>query len=152
MVAAALIIAAGSFWFLGGNSNDRLYAKYFSPDPGLPTTMSSNNNYEFNKAMVDYKQGKYNDALSIWKAQLEHKTNNDTLNYFIGSALLADNNDKEAISYFLRVTELEDNRFKAEAYHYLGLAYLKNNDKAAAINALKKSNLSTSKDLLEKLK
>jgi predicted Zn-dependent protease len=150
-IAAALIIAAGSFWFLGGNSNDRLYSKYFSPDPGLPTTMSSNDNYEFNKAMVDYKQGKYDDALSIWKTQLETKTENDTLNYFIASALLADNNEKEAIDYFLKVTKHKEDRFKPEAYHYLGLAYLKMNDKVSAINALKKSNLATSKNLLEKL-
>ncbi len=151
-VAAALIIAAGSFWFISGNSNERLYAQYFTPDPGLPTTMGITNSYEFNSAMVSYKQGKYNDAINTWKSQLDTKVKNDTLNYFIGSALLADKKENEAIKYLNIVTDLNASTFKNEAYYYLGLAYLKSNNSEAAIKALKQSSLPQSKDLLKKLK
>ncbi len=40
-IAAAIIIGIGLFWMNGNSSNERLYAKYFTPDPGLPTTMST---------------------------------------------------------------------------------------------------------------
>ncbi|WP_299367737.1 hypothetical protein [Winogradskyella sp.] len=150
-VAAALIIAAGSFWFLNDNTNERLYAKYFTPDPGLPTTMGSNENYEFYEAMVSYKQGNYQDALNTWKNQLKTKTTNDTLNYFVGSALLAYKKENEAISYLLEVTKQANTTFKNEAFYYLGLAYLKANNKNEAINFLKKSDFTKAKDLLKKL-
>ncbi|WP_111684443.1 tetratricopeptide repeat protein [Winogradskyella tangerina] len=150
-VAAALIIAAGSFWFLTGNSNERLYAKYYSPDPGLPTTMGDTDNYEFYEAMVSYKQGNYKDALKTWKDQLNTKTKNDTLNYFVGSALLASKQEKEALSYLLEVTKQDHSTFKNEALYYLGLAYLKSDNKEKAIEYLKKSNATQAKDLLNKL-
>ena len=150
-VAAALIIAAGSVWLLSGNPNEKLYTKYFSPDPGLPTAMGSNDNYEFYEAMVAYKEGNYKNALSKWKDQLKTKSTNDTLNYFVGSALLADKKENEAMSYLLKVARRENTVFKSEAFYYLGLAYLKANNKEKAINFLKKSDFTKAKDLLKKL-
>jgi predicted Zn-dependent protease len=150
-VAAALIIAAGSFWFLNRNSNDQLYANFYSPDPGLPTTMSSTDNYEFYEAMVSYKQGHYKDALNTWTNQLKTKVDNDTLNYFIGSALLADKKENDAISYLKEVANNDDSVFKNDAFYYLGLAYLKNNNKEKAIEYLSKSDFTKAKDLLKKL-
>ncbi|WP_412560112.1 tetratricopeptide repeat protein [Winogradskyella sp. MIT101101] len=150
-VAAVLIIGLGSFWLFNGNSNDRLYSNYFTPDPGLPTTMSSTANYEFYEAMVDYKQGDYNTAGQKWKVLLEAKPKSDTLNYFIGSALMADDKTNEAINHLKTVTESNDGAFKNEAYYYLGLAYLKSGNTDAAISALKKTNLPKAKDLLKKL-
>lgn len=150
-VAAALIIAAGSFWFLNRNSNNQLYADFYSPDPGLPTTMSSTNNYEFYEAMVAYKQGYYKDALNTWTNQLKTKVDNDTLNYFVGSALLADKKEHKAISYLQEVINTDNSVFKNEAFYYLGLAYLKNNNKEKAIEYLLKSDFTKAKDLLKKL-
>ena len=150
-VAAALIIAAGSFWFISGNTNERLYAKYFTPDPGLPTTMSSTRDYDFNRAMVSYKQGNYEDAINAWKNQLATKVKNDTLNYFIGSALLADKKDKEAIKYLNIVTNISESLFNNEAYYYLGLAYLKGNNIELAKKNFTKSTIDDSKALLSEL-
>lgn len=150
-IAAILVIGLGSFWIFNGNSNSRLYSEYFTPDPGLPTTMSSNANYEFYEAMVDYKQGNYNKATKKWKIMLATKPKSDTLNYFIGSALIADKKVNEAINFFKTVTELNNSSFKNEANYYLGLAQLKLNDPKAAIKSLKKANISNSKDLLKKL-
>lgn len=150
-VAAALIIAAGSFWFLNRDSNEQLYAEFYSPDPGLPTTMSSTKNYEFYKAMVSYKQGHYNEALKNWTNELKTKVDNDTLNYFVGSALLADKKESEAISYLEEVTKQDNSVFKNEALYYLGLAYLKNNNLEKAKEYLQKSDFTKAKDLLKKL-
>lgn len=150
-IAAVLVIALGCFWFLGKDSNNSLYATYFTPDPGLPTTMSNEGSYEFYKAMVDYKQGNYNRAISSWQTQLLIKPENDTLNYFIGVALMANKNDAESIKYLQKTTELPANTFKNEAFFYLGLAYLKTDNQTLAIKALQQSSLPESADLLQKI-
>lgn len=150
-IAAMLIIALGSFWFLRTDSNENLYASYFTPDPGLPTTMSSQGNYEFYRAMVDYKQRNYNTAIASWQTQLLAKPENDTLNYFIGVAQMANKNEVVSIESLQKVTEASASTFKSEAYFYLGLAYLKTGDQAQAIQALKKSSLPESAELLKKL-
>lgn len=151
LVAAALIIAAGSFWFLNGNSNERLYAKYFTPDPGLPTTMSSNNNYDFYEAMVDYKQGDYKTAISKWEALQKAKPNNDTLNYFIGVAHLANKNEENAISFLEEAIKNSEFALVTDAYYYLGLAYLKSKNVDMAKASLQKSTIDNSKALLSEL-
>ncbi len=149
--AAIVVIAAGSFWWLNTNTHERLYTKYFSPDPGLPTTMSSNNNYAFYNGMVSYKQGNYKSALDKWQPLLDRKPENDTLNYFIGIAHMANNNEAQAISYLQNVSKLPNSRFHNDAYYYLALAYLKANDIENAVKALKASNSENSKDLLKKI-
>lgn len=151
-IAAVFVIAAGSIWWMSNNSSSNLYDTYFSPDPGLPTTMSSNNNYEFYKAMVDYKQGNYNLALEQWQTQLKTKPENDTLNYFIGSALLANKQNTEAETYLNKVSKMPYNTFKNEALFYLGLIALKNNNTEKAIEYLENSNLPESKTLINELK
>ena len=151
LVAAVLIIAAGSFWFLKDNSNERLYADYFTPDPGLPTTMSNNDNYEFYEAMVNYKQGDYKTAISKWEVLQKTKPNNDTLNYFIGVANMANKNETNAISFLENVTKNSEFTLVNDAYYYLGLAYLKVNKVDEAKANLLKSNTENSKALLSEL-
>lgn len=150
-VAAVVIIAAGSLWFFNMNANEDLYNEFYSPDPGLPTMMSSNDSYEFYNAMVSYKRGQYEDALKTWKNQLETKAENDTLNYFVGSALMADQQENKAIPYLQQVATQDNSVFKSDAQYYLGLAYLKNDQKEKAIESLKASEMPNTKDLLEKL-
>ncbi len=150
-VAAALIIAAGSFWFISGNSNERLYAKYFTPDPGLPTTMGSSDNYEFYEAMVDYKQGNYQTAISKWEILQNSKPKNDTLNYFLGVAHLANKNEEIAISFLEDAIKNDEFQFANDGYFYLGLAYLKSGNIEKAKANFELSNMDNSKVLLSKL-
>jgi len=124
--AAAIIIALGSLWFLNQNPNAKLYTDYFSPDPGLATIMSSNSNFKFYDAMVNYKQGDYKTAISKWTTLLETKSQNDTLNYFLGVAHLANKQEIEAIPYLEKVTTNIESHFKNDAYYYLGLAFCLN--------------------------
>lgn len=152
LVAAALIIAAGSFWFLKTDTNEQLYAKYFSPDPGLPTAMSSSDNYEFYEAMVSYKQGHYQSAISKWEILQKKKPNNDTLNYFIGVAYLADKNEQTAIPFLEEVVKDSNFPLIDDAFYYLGLAYLKTQNINKAKANLHKSTIDNSKALLSELK
>lgn len=153
-IAASIAVLVG---FVGimlsrkQNPNDQLFAAHFTPDPGLPTTMSASNNYEFFNAMVSYKQGDYQKAIGVWETLLKEKPSNDTLNYFIGVAHLANDNEEEAISFLQWAAQHPESAFYKEVYHYLGLAHLKNGDKENALVTLKKSQLQKSEDLLKEL-
>lgn len=151
LVAASVVIALGMFWYYGENSNTKLYNKYYSQDPGLPTTMGTQDNYEFYNAMVSYKRKEYDTAISKWESLLLKKPENDTLNYFIGSAYLAKEKENKAISYLAKATEFKQSIFINEAYYYLGLAYLKTNQVELAKTSFKQSNMSSSKNLLKEL-
>lgn len=150
-IAAGFIIALGIFWALNGSSNQRLYNKYFKPDPGLPTTMSTSDNFVFYDAMVNYKQGDYKIAISKWE-KLELKApKNDTINYFLGVAYLADKNPEKAVAYLNKTTNNAKSVFLEDAYYYLGLAYLKSDQTDAAIQAFQKSQSDKSLEILKKL-
>ncbi|EOZ96058.1 hypothetical protein A33Q_2651 [Indibacter alkaliphilus LW1] len=123
--AIALVIAA-AVWTLypQPTSHERLFAQYFQEDPGLITAMSSEGQYDFDRAMVDYKSGNYRDAIRRWETILLEKPENDTLLYFIGSSHLALKETEAAISYFEKVLLLPEGRFTEDNYWYLGLAHL----------------------------
>jgi TolA-binding protein len=150
-IAASLIIAAGYFLFFNGSTNEKLYTNYFTPDPGLVTTMSSNSNFEFYDAMVNYKQGDYKKAISKWEVLQQNKPKNDTLNYFLGVAHLANKNEDSAILFLALVTKTSKSTFKSDAYYYLGLAYLKANNVELAKKNLTFSDVDNSKALLTEL-
>ncbi|TXD83835.1 hypothetical protein ESY86_07255 [Subsaximicrobium wynnwilliamsii] len=147
--AAILIFAAiGGFWWFSTTQNERLYAEYFTPDPGLPTTMSSSTNFEFYDAMVDYKQGNYKIAIEKWEAL---SIENDTLDYFLGVAYLADKNQKRAIPFLEKSTQNTAFPLLNDAYYYLGLAYLKEGNIALAKKNLSLSATEDSQLLLSEL-
>jgi len=152
MAAAAVIIFVGSFWLESrSNSTDRLFAKHFSPDPGLPTTMGENENFEFYDAMVNYKQGDYPTAISKWQPLLSSEQKNDTLHYFIGVAHLANGNEKEAINYLQKLTDNDSDSFQEETAYYLGLAYLKADNVEDAKKYLTFSGTESAQQLLSEL-
>lgn len=150
-IAAAIIVGLGLFWYSSSSSNEKLYSKYFTPDPGLPTTMSTSDNYVFYDGMVNYKQGQYDTAISKWK-KLQPETTNDTITYFLGVAYLADNNPEQAISYLDETTQHKESVFLEDAYYYLGLAYLKSDETEAAHQAFQQSSSPKSQEILQKLK
>lgn len=151
-IAAAIIIGIGLFWMNGNSSNDRLYAKYFTPDPGLPTTMGTTNNYTFFDGMVNYKQGDYKKAIQKWSVLEQKSPANDTLQYFLGVAYLADKNPTKAISYLSKTVDSPKNIFFEDATFYLGLAYLKVDKRTEAKNAFEKSKSDKNKIILDALK
>lgn len=150
--AAAIIIAVGSIWFFSSSPNEKLYAKYFKPDPGLPTTMSSTDNFDFYDAMVNYKHGDYEIAIDKWQTLVEKKPKNDTINYFLGVAHLANKNIEDAIP-FLEKTVQSQNAFPLinDAHYYLGLAYLNGGNRKLAKKHFSLSKTDIGKELILKL-
>lgn len=144
-----LLLGLGFLWIINQDNTQKLYTKYYTPDPGLPSLMSSDNdsNFQFNDAMVTYKQGDYKTAISKWNVLLEPEPKNDTLNYFIGSAYLANKQATTAITYLEKVSTY----FKDEANYYLGLAHLKNDNIQLAKKYLNFSTIDDSKALLLEL-
>lgn len=149
--AAAIIITLGGFWFFNKPTNEKLYAKYFKPDPGLPTTMSSTEEFKFYDAMVNYKRGDYKLAIEKWETLLSHKPQNDTLNYFVGVAYLADKNEKTSIPYLEKTVQQTNSVFKNEAFYYLGLAYLKVDNIQLAKENFSQSTINNSEDIISEL-
>lgn len=151
-VAASLILALGLFWIFGQQSNsEKLFAKHFRPDPGLPTTMDTSNNFDFYDAMVNYKQGDYGVAIEKWEELASKVSISDTLQYFIGVAHLAEGNENKAINLLKSVSENNESVFTKEAQYYLGLSYLK----ADQVNDAKKmftfSNTESAREVLSEL-
>ncbi len=151
VAAAAIIMALGSFWFFNQNPNERLYSKYFTPDPGLPTTMSNSTNFEFYDAMVNYKQGDYKTAIKKWQRLSANTPNNDTLNYFLGVAHLANKNEHVAIEFLEKSVQNDNFSLIDDAYYYLGLSYLKEGDAELAKTYFKKSSVEHSQALISEL-
>lgn len=151
-IAAALIIAIGSIWFFSTPKNEKIYANFFKLDPGLPTTMSTTNNFAFYDAMVNYKHGDYTIAIDKWSVLQEKKPGNDTLNYFLGVAYLANKNVTDAIPFLERSIEAKDDFvFLDDAYLYLGLAYLNEGNMELAKKYLTTSETNTAKQIISEL-
>jgi tetratricopeptide (TPR) repeat protein len=136
-VAALFIALLGIFWFFNAESDsEKLFAKHFTPDPGLPTQMGTTNDYQFYDGMVSYKRNDFETALSKWNPILEQHPKNDTLQYFIGVAYLAAGEDHNALNRLKELYESKPESFKNETAFYLGMAYLKLDDLENAIKYL----------------
>jgi tetratricopeptide (TPR) repeat protein len=154
LAAASIVIIIGavSMWYLAsGNKNERLFAVYFHPDAGLISGMGVSDNYVFDRAMIDYKTGKYEQAIDAWKELLQSNAANDTLNYFIGAAYLALKDAKSAEIYLRKVTADTTSLFTNEANWYLGLALLKQNKPEEALPYIQRSTHKEKETLIPKL-
>jgi len=155
LVAASIILVAGiSGWLLINRQSkeEKLFASFFKPDPGLITAMSATDNYLFERAMIDYKKGDYSAAIKTWDSLQKIQPANDTLNYFLGAAYLADENASEAIICLQKVTALRASFFNTDAYWYLGLAQLKEGKINDAILSIERSAHPGKDELLMDLK
>ena len=153
-VAASVIVLAvvSVLYYNRPDTNERLFAGYYKTDPGLVTAMSATDmNYEFERGMVDFKSGEYQSAIDRWEPLLSKNPASDTLNYFLGTSYLELKNTTKAISRLKKVTEIPQSKFLSDAYWYLALAYVLENRKEDAIQALNKTNHPLKPKLLTKL-
>ena len=152
--ASVLILAAiGVFlFFVNPAKEERLYSEYYKPDSGLISSMSTSDDYIFDRAMIDYKTGEYQSAIQSWNSLLKERPGNDSLEYFIASSYLALDNYEEAITHFKKVTTQGSSLFEADANWYLGLAYLKLKQTDKAILSIEKSEHPQKEELLKKLR
>lgn len=129
----ALLLAGTLWWFLRPPVNERLFAEHFTADPGLPVPMSAVNDPEFQDAMVAYKLEDYAEAVAKWEPLLRTDPDNDTLQYYIASALLAGGKASEAIPRFDQVASNPASAFQAKARWFLYLANLRSGNREAML-------------------
>ncbi len=155
LVAASVVALVGLsalLFFNHFNSQEKLFNEYYKPDPGLITAMGMSQNYLFDHAMIDYKTKNYDRAIQAWKQLLAEKPANDTLNYFIGSALLANDKAEAAVPYFEKVLTDSSSYFLYDTYWYLGLALVKQQKSEKAIPYIQKAKHANKEAFLQKLK
>jgi len=155
MVAATIaLLATISIWLFTTSKNkyEKIYVAYYKPDPGLMSAMGVSDNYVFNKAMLNYKMGKYKAAIDEWGKLKIELPQNDTLNYFLGAAQQADGNNAAAIVLLKSMTTDTAKPFYKDACWYTGLALLKQGAVKEAIPYLEKSERPESKELISKIK
>ena len=130
-IAASLILILVSWWGIQSvfqSPNEKLFAAYYQTDPGLITAMSGSDSYEFDRGMVDYKEGKYKEALARWNLLLEEEFADDTLIYFVAMANLELGNYDLSQKLLKQVADENASEFKEDASWYLALIYLKNGE------------------------
>lgn len=155
LAAASVVLLAGLglvLFFSRNVKEEKLFARYYHPDPGLVTAMGVSENYQFDHAMIDYKTKNYDKAIASWKQMEAASPQNDTLHYFIGSAFLAKNLPDSAITYLRKVIADTSSVFLNDAYWYLGLAFLKEKNTAEAIRFLEQARYDDKEALLSALK
>jgi tetratricopeptide (TPR) repeat protein len=142
VAASVLIIISVSFWLLttGKDQEEKLYSRYFKPDPGLMTAMGSTDNYIFEKGMVEYKNEEYRKAIETWDTLFAKSPANDTLQYFMGAAQQASGNDEQAKKHLQVIASKNDSPFFHDACWYLGILLLKQKQTTEATRYIKQSN------------
>lgn len=127
----ALLLGAGIWWAVRPSAQERVFAQYYHPDPGLPVPMSVVKDPEFQDAMVAYKLEDYAEAVSKWEPLLRTDPGNDTLQFYIASALLAQGRAGEAVPHFREVAANAVSAFQGKARWFLYLAYLRSGNHEA---------------------
>ncbi len=154
-LAAAVVFALlilGSWLFFSRNGSQKMYSDYYIQDAGLMTVMGVSENYNFDKAMIDYKLGDYQKAIDAWQKLLITNPANDTLHYFIGSAYMALDQPARAFKNFEWVMKSVKSNFKMDAYWYAGLSLLKQGEQEKASNYIRQSDNSKKDELLARMK
>lgn len=149
-VAAAciLLMVAFGIFLLKNNKYERAYAHHYQPDSGLITAMGVSNHYTFDEAMVQYKNKKYQKALSMWLPLLQQHPSNDSLLYFTAAAYQNLENYPKAAANYLQVLKQHNSVFYKDASWYLGLIYIKNKQVQKAKPLLLQSGRSNALDAL----
>lgn len=143
---AAVFVGIVLFSFLGylllretnSKTDIDLYAAYFYPDPGLPVVMSSTEEYDFYDGMVSYKEGKYEEAIAIWKKLPNSKLDSDTLRYYQGVALMNLGKIDDSAAFLDLITLDSQSEFHAKAIWYRALIHIRQNETIQAIELLEK--------------
>ena len=149
--AASIVMISGLtvLWLMNRPDRyEKLFTQHFEIDAGLPTNMSGSENYPFYRAMADYKNGDYQEAIAQWKDQLLSQPNNDSLIYFLGVSHLATKNTSEAIRYLTSASNQSQSVFQQNALLNLGLSHLKNGKPDLAAKVLLQCDLPKAKEIL----
>ncbi|GMQ30124.1 tetratricopeptide repeat protein [Algoriphagus confluentis] len=153
-VAATVSLILVGWWGFQSvfqSSNEKLFVAYYQTDPGLITAMSGSDSYEFDRGMVDFKEGKYREALVRWELLLEEDPADDTLLYFVAMAHLEMENYPLSQELLKQVADEDSSEFKEDASWYLALIYLKKGEMEAAKLILSNLEKPEAQELLQKI-
>ena len=151
--AAVLVVLIGIYWMMGkSNTSEKIFAENFKPDNGLPLRMNTADASGFYEGMLDYKQGKYKEAIERWEVLLKGNPENDTLNYFLGVSNLALDNAAKSLEYLENQERFQQGIFKEDAAWYAALAKIKERKFKEAEAFLKKNPSIRNTNLLNQLK
>lgn len=145
-----LIISAGIWWIIGQRSpGEDLYQTYYQADPGLVTSMSGDSNYDFERAMVDYKSGEYPKAKAAFESLLKNGSQNDTLRYFLAMTELNLQNEPAAKQLLQAVSMDSTSGFSKDSFWYLALLAMKEGEFDLAKKYLEQSGRTKSDELIQ---
>lgn len=152
VAASVILVLVFSLWWgiFRQTKPEKLFSKYYKPDPGIISVMGVSENYAFDHAMIEYKTGNYKAAIKAWDSLLVLQPANDTLNYFLGSAYLGDQQAVKAEVYLQKVTTTKS-VFVSDANWYLGMAFLKQGKEQDAIRYIERSGHPKKQEVLNKL-
>jgi tetratricopeptide (TPR) repeat protein len=146
----SLLVCVAIWWLVGRASpGEALYQSYYQADPGLVTTMSGDSDYDFDRAMVDFKSGEYLKAKEAFESLLSKNSENDTLTYFLAMAELNLDGEQAAEKLLLKVSQDSTSGFSKDSFWYLGLLALKNEDYDLAKEYLERSGRSKAGELIQ---
>src|SRR5690554_4709369 len=133
----AFLIAVGISIIELGSVEEKIFAEYTTTDPGQPVPMSStDSDYMFQDAMVDYKAGKFDRAINKWSGILTEDPESNILNYYIGSAYFNLEKYSRAVQFFEIAANQETQEFSAKAQWYLILSQLKLKDPESILSTI----------------
>ncbi|NND06135.1 MAG: hypothetical protein HKN87_07135 [Saprospiraceae bacterium] len=124
IAVSILVLVAVLYFIIRPNPNQPYYQVYYVVDPGLPTPMSTTDEFSFYGAMVDFKNEEYAIAIEKWEQLLSQKPQNDSLIYYVGSAELAQGNNIKASYHFSKLIDGIDGPFVNESRWYWSLCQL----------------------------
>lgn len=127
--AAAFIVIIGItsiYLLMRPSQGERLFAKFYIEEPGLPVTLTNNmksNHKLLNESMNLYKDEQYEKALHGFDALIETDENNDTINFYTAIVHFELGRYEKAQQLF--DATFDDNEFQQKALYYSALIDLK---------------------------
>jgi tetratricopeptide (TPR) repeat protein len=137
VLIAVLIVTLAYFGIKENNtvkedkSGPALYMANYYPDPGLPTQMGENEDFQFDVGMVEYKSGNYSEAIQQWSTLTDDRPE---VRYYIGAAYHASGDKIKARDWLNRLKSDQD--YYDRAQWYLALISLESQNISETISHL----------------
>lgn len=134
-VAAILVVIFSIFNFNKRQTNEQLYAAYFSPHANTlaPVERGFSDLNPLEKALFAYENKQFEEAIVLFN-QVNEKEYPDA-SFYKATALMANAQFDEAIAILNRYSQ-KNEKYSTYAHWYLALAYLKTNQQDLAKNQL----------------
>lgn len=148
--AASILLAIGLFVGLSKSGEERLFAKYYVKDAGLPVYLGEGQDKALADAMSQFKAANYNDALKEFE-----QLNSDTAKFYSALCLIELNEQGKAKTLLGSLQESKSNFIAQKSQYYLLLLSIRDGNSVEAkvlFNKLYSLPSFIYKDELERLK